>query len=54
LGSFNIEIRVELAEPGMIMEVVSDLNEHFGAQIHTLRTLMETTLIKWSNYPGLT
>jgi DNA-binding Lrp family transcriptional regulator len=54
LGVFNIEIGLELAEPGMIMEVISDLNEHFGAQIHTLRTLMETTLIKWSNYPGLT
>jgi len=54
LGMFNIEIGLELADPGMIMEVTSDLNEHFGGQIHTLRTLMETTLIKWSNYPGLT
>jgi len=54
LGVFNIEIGLELAEPGIIMEVISDLNEHFGAQIHTLRTLMESKLIKWSNYPGLT
>jgi DNA-binding Lrp family transcriptional regulator len=54
LGVFNIEIGLELAEPGLIMEVISDLNEYFGAQIHTLRTLMETKLIKWSNYPGLT
>jgi len=54
LGVFNIEIGLELAEPGMIMEVISDLNEHFGAQIHTLRTLMETTSIKWSNYPSTT
>jgi len=51
LGIYDLEVGVELSDPQMIMEVISDFNEHFGAHIHTMRSLMETRIIKWSNYP---
>jgi DNA-binding Lrp family transcriptional regulator len=52
LGIFDLEIGLELSDPGSIMEVISDYNERFGAHIHTLRSLMESKPIKWSTYPG--
>jgi DNA-binding Lrp family transcriptional regulator len=52
LGLYDIEIGLELSSAEMIMEVISDFNEQFGSQIHTLRSLMETRVVKWSNYPG--
>jgi DNA-binding Lrp family transcriptional regulator len=53
LGIYDFEVGLELSEPQMIMEVISDFNEHFGGHIHTMRSLMETRVVKWSNYQDM-
>ena len=54
LGPYDLEIGLELEAPELIMEISAELTDQFGAYIHSTHTLLESEVIKWSMFPGVT
>jgi DNA-binding Lrp family transcriptional regulator len=52
LGSYDLEVSLDVNEASEVTHFCRELNQRFGAAMHTMTTLQAARTVAWSQFPG--